>query len=133
MRVSGTVGRRLARAGVVAVAALVATTGAVAGGTPAFASGHGEGWYQVWGTNIAVRADTGEQCDLRPGPWNCPTVVTRVSAPQNVYVRCQNSTGQVVGGNPYWVWVNTYDGEFGWMASYYLTNASNRIDGVPDC
>ncbi|HWD79712.1 MAG TPA: hypothetical protein VG497_12545 [Kribbella sp.] len=112
---------------------LIAGTTLVTGATQASASGNGVGWYGVWADNVAVRADSSEECDLYPGPGNCPNVVDRVNSSSIVYVYCQNSTGTNVGGNPYWVWVQTLNGNYGWMASYYIENASNRIDGVPDC
>jgi hypothetical protein len=117
---------------------VVAVTGATLGlmlGSIAVAnaSGHGPGWYGVTANGVAVRAEASEECSLRPSPTNCPRVLYRVNAGQQVYVVCQNGFGQVVGGNPYWVWVYATNREAGWMASYYTNNASNRIDGVPDC
>jgi hypothetical protein len=122
--------RRLFSAVTVAGATLILMMGSVA---VANASGHGEGWYGVTANNVAVRADLSEECDLYPGPTWCHTVLYRVNAGQQVYLTCQNSTGDVVGGNPYWVWAHAANQDSGWMASYYIKNASNRIDGLADC
>jgi hypothetical protein len=129
-----TMSRFTRRAAAAATALLVAGTTFVTVGAPeAAASGHGAGFYGVWADNVAVRADSSEQCDLYPGPGNCPQVVDHVYSWSVVEVRCQNSTGTRVGGNPYWVWISSPNGTLGWMASYYIENATNRIDGVPDC
>jgi hypothetical protein len=122
--------RKLLSIVVVAGASLGLMGGSVA---VANASGHGPGWYGVTANGVAVRQETGEECSLYPGPTTCPNVLYRVNAGQQVNVVCQNGTGAVVGGNPYWVWVNAAGQRAGWMASYYTNNASNRIDGVPDC
>ena len=123
--------RRVAAA---ATGLLVAGTTFVTVGAPeAAATGHGEGFYGVWADNVAVRADSSEHCDLYPGPTSCPYVNDRVHSWSVVYVYCQNGTGTPVGGNPYWVWVSTPNGQLGWMASYYIENATNRIDGLDDC
>lgn len=94
-------------------------------------SGHGVGWYGVWGTGVNVRKDSSEQCNSFPGPGNCPTILTTVSAPEAVYVRCQK-LGEWVAINPYWVFISVR-GHRGWMASYYIDNDTNWIDGVPAC
>ncbi|MFI6038534.1 hypothetical protein ACIBBD_31260 [Streptomyces sp. NPDC051315] len=114
-------------------ATVLATAGTVVGtaGT-AHADGHGVGWYGVWATGVNIRAG-GEFCHLYPSTWECDRIVNQVSAPEAVYVYCQEYGGQSVGGNPYWLWVAPTHGERGWMASYYIDNVTNWIDGVPDC
>lgn len=117
-----------------ATAGTVAMTAAALVGAPgtAHADGHGAGHYGVWATNVNVR-NGGEWCQLYPSATECDRIVDHVSAPSLVYVYCQQEGGQVVGGNPYWVWVMTPNGTRGWMAGYYIDNNSNWIDGVPDC
>jgi hypothetical protein len=112
---------------------LLAATTLVAGSTEANASGSGPGWYGIWANGVAVRADSNDECDLYPGPGNCPHVLERLNAGQIVYVHCQKATGTVVGGNPYWLWVHTLNSNYGWIASYYTDNPTNRIDGLADC
>ncbi|MET7708356.1 hypothetical protein [Micromonospora sp. NPDC005413] len=121
--------RLLYKLGVATAAATLAATALVA--TPAQAAGHGEGWYGVWASNVNVRQDSSEQCYDAPAPWACPNILTKVSAPQQVYIVCQKA-GETVGGNPYWVMVRA-NGVQGWMASYYTNNATNWIDGLDIC
>jgi len=121
--------RRLAT--VAGTAVLTAAALLVAPGT-AQADGHGIDHYGVWATGVNVR-DGGEFCQLYPGPFYCDRIVATVSAPKVVWVYCQQEGGLTVGGNPYWVWVMTENGTRGWMASYYIKNQSNWIDGVPNC
>ncbi|KOX20702.1 hypothetical protein ADL06_27075 [Streptomyces sp. NRRL F-6491] len=115
----------------VAATALAAGTLTGAAGT-AHADGRGVGWYGVWASNVNLRTG-GEECQLRPGTVNCFRVVNQVSAPAAVYVYCQTYGVESVGGNPYWLWVMPTHGERGYMSSYYIDNASNWIDGVPEC
>jgi hypothetical protein len=126
---------RIVRRSVAAATGLLVagTTFVTVGAPTAAATGHGEGFYGVWADNVSVRADSSEQCDLYPGPSNCPDVIDHVNSWSVVYIYCQNSTGTNIGGNPYWVWVSTPNGIRGWMASYYIENATNRIDGLADC
>lgn len=57
----------------------------------------------------------------------------RARAGETVTVICQQP-GQTVGGNPYWVLVSTTNGNhMGFMASYYIKNTTNWIDGVGRC
>ncbi|MEU2060727.1 hypothetical protein [Streptomyces sp. NPDC013455] len=130
----GPVRRRGSRtaASVGAVALAAAAAGLSAAGV-AHADGHGEGYYGVWASGVNVRAGGGETCYLYPSVANCPTVEGTVGAPQSVWVYCQQEGAQVVGGNPYWVWVRTPSGARGYMAGYYISNVSNWIDGVPQC
>jgi hypothetical protein len=122
--------RRIAAAG---TGLLVAGTTFVTVGAPeAAAAGHGVGFYGVWGDNVSVRTG-GEWCYLYPGPDSCTSVVDHVNSWSVVKIFCQNDTGTVVGGNPYWVWVETPNNIRGWMASYYIENASNSIDGLERC
>ncbi|HZM80336.1 MAG TPA: hypothetical protein VFC19_31760 [Candidatus Limnocylindrales bacterium] len=93
-------------------------------------SGHGIGWYGVWATNVNVRQNN-SACAYYPSTTNCPVILTTVSAPEQVYVYCQKA-GQTIVINPYWVYVYAH-GYIGWMASYYIDNATNWIDGVPYC
>lgn len=135
------------RSHTIAIAVLAAIVPLIASTTPVHAnpasapigtdtiqiqSGNGPGWYGVWATGVNVRRDSSEQCSDFPSTTYCPYIVTKVSAPQAVYVHCQQP-GQTVGGNPYWVWINTASNHRGWMASYYTNNATNWIDGVPIC
>ncbi|MGZ3103649.1 hypothetical protein [Streptomyces sp. H72] len=115
--------------GAIALAATGTLTGAA--GT-AHADGHGVGWYGVWASGVNLRTG-GEACQLRPGTVNCFRIVNQVSAPEAVYVYCQTYGIESVGGNPYWLWVMPTHGERGYMSSYYIDNASNWIDGVPEC
>lgn len=112
-------------------AALAAGLLAGASGT-AHADGRGPNWYGVWASSVNVRTG-GEQCHLWPSTSTCPIVKETVSAPRTVYVHCQTEGSQTVGGNPYWVWVQTTNGSYGFMASYYIQNQTNWIDGVPQC
>ncbi|MDX2548887.1 hypothetical protein ACOT81_00180 [Streptomyces sp. WI04-05B] len=126
--------RSLKAAAVAMASTVAATAGLVVGAAgAAHATGHGEGFYGVWGSGINVRAGGGEQCYLYPSASNCPDVQTTVGSPAQVYVYCQQEGAQVVGGNPYWVWVLTASGHRGYMASYYIVNTTNWIDGVPAC
>jgi hypothetical protein len=93
-------------------------------------SGHGTGYYGVWATNVNVRAES-TACYNYPSTTNCTPVIQQVSSPQQVWVYCQKA-GQTIGINPYWVLVDTSQ-NLGWMASYYIDNATNWIDGVPVC
>ncbi|MEU0094289.1 hypothetical protein [Kribbella sp. NPDC006257] len=129
-----TMSRFVRRASAAATGLLIAGITFVTAGAPqAAAAGHGAGFYGVWADNVSVRADSSEECDLYPGPGNCPRVIDHVNSWSVVKVFCQNGTGTVVGGNPYWLWVSTPNGIYGWMASYYVENATNRIDGLEDC
>ncbi|MFB6893559.1 hypothetical protein ACFCX4_30055 [Kitasatospora sp. NPDC056327] len=120
------------RSAAAAGAVLLATTGlGLATGGTAHASGHGEGWYGVWASDVNLRRG-GEGCYLWPSVTECFIVDGTVSAPAQVWVYCQTVGGQVVGGNPYWVWVRTADGRRGYIASYFIDNVTNWIDGVPD-
>ncbi|MEK8106400.1 hypothetical protein NKG94_16475 [Micromonospora sp. M12] len=87
------------------------------------------------GTGVGLQRERppGEQRAVlrRPAPWACPNILTKVSAPQHVYILCQKA-GETVGGNPYWVYVRV-NGVQGWMASYYTNNATNWIDGLGIC
>ncbi|GHJ44005.1 hypothetical protein Cs7R123_13470 [Catellatospora sp. TT07R-123] len=121
--------KRLFRALAVAAVGMVAATTLAA--TPAHASGYGVGWYGIWASSVNVRNNGGDACYNYPGPANCPTVLTTVSAPQQVYVYCQKA-GETIGGNPYWVYAYA-NGMYGWLAGYYTDNATNWIDGVPTC
>ncbi|MFD5629131.1 MULTISPECIES: hypothetical protein [unclassified Streptomyces] len=124
----------LKSAAVAMASTVVATAGLVVGTAGAAqATGHGEGYYGVWASGINVRDGGGELCYLYPSTANCPTVQTTVSSPAQVWVYCQQEGAQSVGGNPYWVWVLTPSGHRGYMASYYTDNATNWIDGVPNC
>ncbi|MCT9081533.1 hypothetical protein [Streptomyces fulvoviolaceus] len=126
--------RRTARTAAAAGAVVIAAAGAgLSTAGVAHADGHGVGSYGVWGTNVNVRWNNSEWCSLYPSTANCPTVRDRVSHPESVWVYCQQEGGQTVGGNPYWVWVLTPRGERGYMASYYISNVTNWIDGVPLC
>ncbi|MGW0846772.1 hypothetical protein ACWD26_43000 [Streptomyces sp. NPDC002787] len=126
----GRIARNTAAAGAMVLA--VAGVGLSTAGT-AHADGHGEGYYGVWAANVNVRSITSEQCYLWPSASNCPSVVDRVSSPESVWVYCQTEGSQTVGGNPYWVNVRTARGQSGYMASYYISNVTNWIDGVPQC
>ncbi|WP_059005609.1 hypothetical protein [Streptomyces specialis] len=122
---------------VLGVAAATAATvlGGLATAAPAHATGHGPGNYGVWASNVNVRDNWGNPaaCENYPSPTNCPNVLVKLSPPAQVYVQCQ-TVGQTVGGNPYWVRVFVSSAsETGYMASYYIDNATNWIDGVPAC
>ncbi|MFF8280983.1 hypothetical protein ACF05T_33830 [Streptomyces lateritius] len=126
--------RNIRAAAAAMTATAVAATGLVLGTAgSAHATGHGEGYYGVWASGVNVRDGGGETCYLYPSVANCPTVQTTVSNPAQVWVYCQEEGAQVVGGNPYWVRVRTASGHRGYMASYYIDNATNWIDGVRDC
>ncbi|MEV7341866.1 hypothetical protein [Streptomyces sp. NPDC093544] len=117
--------------------ALLAAAGALAlvgtSAPNAAADGHGIGYYGLWATGVNVREMYPiDSCWDYPSPANCPDVLGQVGAPTQVFVRCQ-IPGQPVGGNPYWVVVEVPGwSKYGVMASYYLDNSSNWIDGVPD-
>ncbi|MFE4212843.1 hypothetical protein [Streptomyces sp. NPDC056844] len=100
----------------------------------AHADGHGVGGYGVWANSVNVRdnAPGSTGCGIRPSVAACPSVQTQVNAGDVVTVICQQP-GQTVGGNPYWVLVSAPDRHMGFMASYYLTNRTNWIDGVGLC
>ncbi|MEU6314800.1 hypothetical protein [Streptomyces sp. NPDC047014] len=126
--------RKLKASAAAMTATTLAATALVLGTAgSAHATGHGEGYYGVWASGVNVRAGGGEQCSLYPSAANCPSIQTTVSNPAQVWVYCQQGGAQVVGGNPYWLWVRTASGHRGYMASYYIDNASNWIDGVPTC
>ncbi|MEU6306457.1 hypothetical protein PGH47_23145 [Streptomyces sp. HUAS 31] len=113
---------------------VIAATGLVFGTAgSAHATGHGPGNYGVWASGVNVRAGGGEQCYLYPSAANCPDIQTTVSNPTQVWVYCQQEGAQSVGGNPYWVWVLTPSGHRGYMASYYIDNVTNSIDGLERC
>ncbi|MEV6416580.1 hypothetical protein [Kribbella sp. NPDC051718] len=122
--------RRIAAAGTGLL--LAGTTFVTVGASTASAAGHGAGFYGVWGDGVAVRTG-GEQCSLYPGPFNCSNIVDYVNNWSVVRIFCQVSTGTVVGGNPYWVWVETPNNIRGYMSSYYIENATNSIDGLEEC
>jgi hypothetical protein len=122
------------RAAAAAAGLVVAGTSFVTVGAPtASAAGHGEGFYGVWADNVAVRANSNDECNLYPSPTQCAHVIDHVNSWSVVQVFCQNPNGYKVGGNPYWLWVSTPNGEWGWMASYYVENATNKIDGLDIC
>lgn len=116
----------------VAGALLCVAAPLVSGASAAHATGHGQGWYGIWGNNVNVRERVSADCFLYPSVGNCPDIVGQVNSWNNAYVWCQQ-LGQSVGGNPYWVWVSADNGLDGWMSSYYIENSSNKIDGVPQC
>ncbi|WP_210593499.1 hypothetical protein [Streptomyces sp. GESEQ-35] len=120
------------RIGLLAAAGALALVGATA--PTAAADGHGQGYYGVWASNVNVREVYPDACWDHPSTTNCPSVLGQVSAPTEVFVRCQ-FPGQTIGGNPYWVVVEVPGWtHYGVMPSYYIDNASNWIDGVPtDC
>lgn len=105
----------------------------VSGASAAHATGHGVGWYGIWGNNVTVR-DGGYACHTYPAVGTCTSIKGYVNSWHNAFVWCQKA-GQTVGGNPYWVYVTTdTNPQFGgFMASYYIENSSNWIDGVPPC
>jgi hypothetical protein len=111
---------------------IAGTTFVTVGAPTASAAGHGEGFYGVWADSVSVRIG-GEQCSLYPGPDTCPIVLDHVNSWSVVRIFCQVSTGTVVGGNPYWVWVETPNNIRGYMSSYYIENATNSIDGLREC
>ncbi|MCX4817657.1 hypothetical protein OG601_44485 [Streptomyces sp. NBC_01239] len=60
---------------------------------------------------------------MYPSVANCPSVQTKVNAGETVTVICQQP-GQTVGGNPYWVLVNTTNG-----SSPHLTPTTSSLTG----
>ncbi|KUO12681.1 hypothetical protein [Streptomyces sp. DSM 15324] len=125
--------RKLRRTLASAACALALAAGTLLGtAATAHADGHGSGWYGVWAANVNIRTG-GEWCQIAPSVDRCPNVQAQVGAPRAVFVYCQVEGDQVVGGNPYWVWVATTDNTRGYMASYYLNNRTDWIDGLPLC
>ncbi|MER7639224.1 MULTISPECIES: hypothetical protein [unclassified Streptomyces] len=116
-------------------AALATVAAGILGAPAAHADGHGVGVYGVWANSVNVRdnAPGTTGCGVYPSVANCPSVQTKVNAGETVTVICQQP-GQTVGGNPYWVLVSTTNGNhMGYMASYYIKNTTNWIDGVGRC
>ncbi|MEU6172062.1 hypothetical protein ABZ832_09035 [Streptantibioticus parmotrematis] len=100
------------------------------------ADGHGPGMYEVWATDVNVRDPVDEAhelaCNSSPSTTNCGAVVATLSSPETVYVACQQP-GETIGGNPYWLSVRIGAELWGWMASYYVKNHTDSIDGLPRC
>ena len=100
------------------------------GVSEAAATGHGPGWYGVWGNNVAVRVGW-ENCYNHPGPVTCDRVVARVSSADSVNVLCQEANRTTVGGNPYWVWVIAPNGERGYIPEQSCSQRTFRHFLVP--
>ncbi|MCH0564834.1 MULTISPECIES: hypothetical protein [unclassified Streptomyces] len=90
-------------------------------------------YYHTWATNVNVRVSDADPntCGRHPSVANCPDVRERLQPGTQFYVYCQGP-GQTVGGNPYWLMINSGTAT-GWMASYYVAYPDNRLPGVPDC
>jgi len=120
--------KRVAKVAAAVAAGLLLAVGLTA---PASASAT----YYTWATSVNVRFNFSapEYCWDFPGPTRCPTVVDQVNPWDPILVICQHEPGEVVGGNPYWLWVYTPRGVHGLMTSYYIDYPYNYLPNVPDC
>lgn len=92
--------------------------------------GHGQGIYYVW-TTVNLR-NSNPTCHNYPSTWNCP-LEGSVPAGAAINITCQDP-GESINGNPYWVWAYVFEtGQYGFLASYFVENSTNWIDGVPLC
>jgi hypothetical protein len=91
--------------------------------------GHGPGIYYVW-TTVNVRSSN-SACHSYPSTWNCP-LEGQLPAGEVIDITCQDP-GESINGNPYWVWGFTAKGQYGFIASYFVENSTNKIDNVPLC
>ncbi|WIX81237.1 hypothetical protein QRX50_10965 [Amycolatopsis carbonis] len=90
--------------------------------------------YHTWAADVNARGG-GEvhwsQCANYPSTTNCDWVIGKVSQDWGLDVICQRA-GQTIGGNPYWVLVDTHvpAGAYAyqaWIASYYIDYPSNQL------
>ena len=81
-------------------------------------------------TNVIVRTGGGVACVNYPSTTNCPTFVQYVQGGNSVTVFCQ-TRGQTVGTNPWWVYLRTAQGRYGFMASWWIDYPYNVLPGVP--
>lgn len=116
----------------VAAAAVLLTTAPTAGAGSASAA-QADRYYRTWATDVNVRVSEAapSTCGRHPSVANCPDVRERLQPSKQFYVYCQGP-GQTVGGNPYWLMINT-DTTTGWIASYFVDYPDNRLPDVPDC
>lgn len=126
---------RTTLAGMAAATALVATAGAASAAVP-HAGNQALGpaaTFTVWATDVNVRDNPGNPglCDGFPSTANCPAVAGKLQPGQPFEAICQND-GQTISGNPWWVYIQRGDTR-GYIASYYVDNASNQLPGVPVC
>jgi hypothetical protein len=80
---------------------------------------------------LAIRQNNGS-CVQHPSTANCPPTGTKVSSGAVLTVFCQKQ-GQTVGSNPYWLYLETRSGVFGWLPSWYIDYPANRLPNVPNC
>ncbi|MFC7484702.1 hypothetical protein ACFQX7_38290 [Luedemannella flava] len=108
---------------------MTALAGVVFTASPA----HAAATYYTWTNGVNVRYNGGNPpaCFAYPGPYNCPSIVGQVHSWEPITVHCQK-IGEVIGGNPYWLWVMTPK-HWGFMSSYYINYPYNRLPDVPDC
>ncbi|MBC9727545.1 hypothetical protein [Streptomyces sp. TRM68367] len=120
-------------AGATAALALAASASVAVGGTATAADSGAQAQYTVWATDVNVRDNPNDVavCDNNPSPANCPRVVGQLQPNQPFEAVCQNQ-GQVVGGNEWWVLAERGD-MLGWIASYYVDHAANKLPDVPEC
>ncbi|MES4889453.1 SH3 domain-containing protein [Streptomyces sp. NPDC096012] len=116
----------------VATAAVLLATAPTAGARTAPAAQAGR-YYHTWATDVSVRVSEADPntCGRHPSVANCPDVREHLQPSTQFYVYCQGP-GQTVGGNPYWLMINSGT-TTGWMASYYVAYPDNRLPDVPDC
>ncbi|BCB83918.1 hypothetical protein [Phytohabitans suffuscus] len=118
------------RARSIMLAFAIMMTGVLVTATPAHAVIN----YWTWATSVNVRQNLNypEYCRELPGTARCTAIMDQVNPWDAIGVYCQKP-GQVIGGNPYWLWVITPRGVRGWMASYYINYPDNRLPNIPDC
>ncbi|MET9147748.1 SH3 domain-containing protein [Streptomyces sp. NPDC058319] len=117
----------------VTTAAVLLSTAPTAGARTAAPTVQAGRYYHTWATDVNVRVSESDPntCGRHPSVANCPDVRERLQPGKQFYVYCQGP-GQTVGGNPYWLMINS-DTTTGWMASYYVAYPDNRLPDVPDC
>ncbi|CCH17834.1 conserved hypothetical protein; putative Integrin domains [Micromonospora lupini str. Lupac 08] len=89
------------------------------------------GTYTVWTDGITV-ASTNAACEASPSTTNCSTAIDTLNTGSMFTPICQR-TGQVVSGNPYWVYGISSNGQTGWMANWWMDYPDNRIPFLAIC
>jgi len=94
--------------------------------------------FTTWATNVNVRNNNANPtvCTDAPSVTNCPHVAGQMNPGVWFSAWCQ-TTGQTVGGNPYWVYISApmpnSPNFSGWIASYYIDYPDNVLPDTQFC